>query len=157
MKCPRCQHENLPNAKFCQECAAPLVKLACRNCGSPLPAKAKFCPECAHPTDDLAADADAPASTTTRDKAAAAAGERRQATVVFADISGYTQICASADAEQIQALLNRFYTSMDGTIAAYGGLVIDHAGDGVMAVFGAPIAHGNDPERAVRAALDMHS
>ena len=134
-----------------------MAKLACRNCGSPLPAKAKFCPECAHPTDDLAAGGDGPASITTRDKAAAAAGERRQATVVFADISGYTQICASADAEQIQALLNRFYTSMDGTIAAYGGLVIDHAGDGVMAVFGAPIAHGNDPERAVRAALDMHS
>ena len=154
MKCPRCQHENHPTAKFCQECAAPLVKLPCRNCGSPLPPKAKFCPECAHPTEDNAAAGQASTARATGDKAA---GERRQATVVFADISGYTQICASADAEQIQALLNRFYTSMDGTIAAYGGLVIDHAGDGVLAVFGAPIAHGNDPERAVRAALDMHS
>jgi class 3 adenylate cyclase/tetratricopeptide (TPR) repeat protein len=131
-----------------------LAKLACRNCGSPLPAKAKFCPECAHPTEDHAAGGPASAARTTGDSAA---GERRQATVVFADISGYTQICASADAEEIQALLNRFYTAMDGTIAAYGGVVIDHAGDGVLAVFGAPIAHGNDPERAVRAALDMHA
>jgi class 3 adenylate cyclase/tetratricopeptide (TPR) repeat protein len=76
--------------------------------------------------------------------------------VVFADISGYTQICASMDAEHVQALLDRFYAAIDPTIAAYGGSVIDHAGDGVLAVFGAPIAYGNDSERAVRAAFEMH-
>jgi class 3 adenylate cyclase/tetratricopeptide (TPR) repeat protein len=153
MKCPRCQHENHPTAKFCQECAAPLA-LACRNCGSPLPAKARFCPECAHPAEERAAGSDAPAL---EGDLVAAAGERRQATVVFADISGYTQLCTSVDAEQVQALLNRFYALMDGTVAAYGGKVIDHAGDGVLAVFGAPVAFGNDPERAVRAALEMQA
>ena len=156
MQCPRCQHENLPTAKFCQECAAPLA-LACRNCGNALPARAKFCPACAHPVDGHATGSDAPAAGAADRNVATAAGERRQATVVFADISGYTELCTSVDAEQVQALLNRFYALMDGAVVDYGGTVIDHAGDGVFAVFGAPIAHGNDPERAVRATLEMHA
>jgi len=61
------------------------------------------------------------------------------------------------DAEHVQGLLNRFYARMDPTVAAFGGNVIDHAGDGILAVFGAPVAYGNDGERAVRAALEMHS
>ena len=82
-------------------------------------------------------------------------GERRQATVLVADISGYTALCARLDPEQVQALLSRFFEVTDGIIARYGGHVIDHAGDGTLASFGAPIAHDNDAERAVRAALDM--
>ena len=76
--------------------------------------------------------------------------------MLFADISGYTALCASMDAEQVQALLSRFYELTDARIAAYGGRVIDHAGDGVVAVFGAPVAFGNDGERAVRAAVELH-
>jgi class 3 adenylate cyclase len=83
-------------------------------------------------------------------------GERRQATVLVADISGYTALCARLDAEQVQALVKRFYDETDRIVVGYGGQVIDHAGDGTLAVFGAPVAHGNDSERAVRAALDMH-
>src|SRR5215475_9011631 len=83
-------------------------------------------------------------------------GERRQATVLFADISGYTALCASMDAERVQALLSNVYQVTDSSIQAFGGHVIDHAGDGVVAVFGAPVAHGNDGERAVRAALELH-
>ena len=90
-------------------------------------------------------------------KRATPEGERRQATVLFADISGYTKLCTSMDAEHVQALLNRFYALMDPTVEAFGGSVIDHAGDGVLAVFGAPVAYGNDTERAVRAALEMHA
>ncbi len=84
------------------------------------------------------------------------AGERRQATVLFADISGYTAMCARSDAEQIQAMLGRFFSAMDVVVAAYAGRVIDRIGDAVMAAFGAPVAHGNDAERAVRCALEMH-
>ena len=83
-------------------------------------------------------------------------GERRQATVIVADISGYTALCGRLDAEQVQALLGRFYDVTDRIIANYGGHVIDHAGDATLAVFGAPVAHDNDGERAARAALDMH-
>ena len=154
MKCPRCQHENLAGARFCQECAAPLAR-ACANCGSTLPDRAKFCPQCAHPASARAADS--PATAQGPAGPAPVGGERRQATVLVADISGYTQLCTSMDAEHVQALLNRFYAAMDRTVAAYGGSVIDHAGDGVLAVFGAPVAYGNDPERAVRAALEMHT
>src|SRR5579859_2687857 len=149
MKCPRCERDNPSTAKFCQECGTALVR-ACRACGKPLPEGARFCPECAHPVEDAA-----PAASPARGQTPADKGERRQATVLFADISGYTQLCASTDAEHVQALLNRFFSAMDGTVAAYGGKVIDHAGDGVLAAFGAPVAYGNDAERAVRAALEM--
>ena len=156
MKCPRCSHENRATAKFCEQCATPLSR-TCSSCGSPLPDKAKFCPECAHPARRTAASRHASADAARRQRAAPPAGERRQAAVLFADISGYTALCASMDAEHVQALLNRFYALTDRTVAAYGGSIIDHAGDGVLAVFGAPVAYGNDPERAVRAALELHS
>ena len=154
MKCRRCQHENLSAARFCQECGTQLAR-ACAGCGSTLPESAKFCPQCAHPVGEPTIDSSpSPADPVKRETSG---GERRQATVLFADISDYTQICSSMDAEHVQALLDRFYAAIDPTIAAYGGNVIDHAGDGVLAVFGAPIAYGNDPERAVRAALEMHA
>jgi len=89
--------------------------------------------------------------------AGGAGGERRQATVLIADIAGYTSLCSRIDPEQMQALLGRFYEVTDRIAAAYGGTVIDHAGDGTLAAFGAPIAHDNDAERAARAALDMHA
>jgi class 3 adenylate cyclase/tetratricopeptide (TPR) repeat protein len=150
VNCPRCHHDNRPAAKFCEQCATPLPR-SCGGCGSPLPDGARFCPECAHPVPD-------PTAAAARAQPSPAAeqwGERRQATVLFADIAGYTALCASMDAEQVQALLHRFYELTDRTVDAYGGNVIDHAGDGVLAVFGAPVAHADDPERAVRAALDM--
>jgi class 3 adenylate cyclase len=84
-------------------------------------------------------------------------GERRQATVLVVDISGYSAMCVRLDAEIVQNLLGRFYDVTDRIIANYGGHIIDHAGDATMAVFGAPVAHDNDGERAARAAFDMHA
>ncbi len=159
MKCSRCQHENRAGARFCEQCAAPLARF-CTNCGTELPDAARFCPGCAHPvsaTDGAAPQPNTPEQAAAQRSASATpAGERRHATVLFADISGYTTLCASMDAEQVQALLSRFYELTDSRIVAYGGHVIDHAGDGVVAVFGAPVAYGNDGERAVRAALELH-
>src|SRR4051794_40169265 len=80
-------------------------------------------------------------------------GERRQVTVLFADLTGYTALSRELDAEEVHALLDRFFTAADGIVERLGGRVDKHIGDCVMAVFGAPVAHGNDPERAVRAAL----
>jgi class 3 adenylate cyclase len=82
-------------------------------------------------------------------------GERRQVTVLFADLSGYTALSRELDAEELHALAGRFFDTVDAVVEGYGGAVDKHIGDCVMAVFGAPIAHGNDPERAVRAALDI--
>ena len=82
--------------------------------------------------------------------------ERRQVTVLFADLSGFTALSRELDVEETHALLNRFFDAADAVVERYGGRIDKHIGDAVMAVFGAPIAHGDDPERAVRAALDMH-
>jgi class 3 adenylate cyclase len=82
-------------------------------------------------------------------------GERRQVTVLFADLADYTRLTEALDAEEVHALLARFFGLVDGIVEGYGGSIDKHIGDCVMAVFGAPLAHGNDPERAVRAALDI--
>jgi class 3 adenylate cyclase/tetratricopeptide (TPR) repeat protein len=83
-------------------------------------------------------------------------GERRQVTVLFADLSGYTELTGRLDAEELHGVTSRFFAALDELIESYGGTVDKHIGDCVMAVFGAPTAHGNDPERAIRAALAIH-
>ena len=126
-------------------------------------AAAKFCPECGVAvrveglTEELASGLrtrQLPKDTTAPDFASA---DRRQAVVLFADISGYTAQCSRSDAEQVQAMLGAFFDAMDKVVEYYGGKVFDRAGDAVMAVFGAPMAHGNDAERAIRAGLAMHT
>lgn len=84
-------------------------------------------------------------------------GERRQVTVLFADIAGFTSLSERIGAEATHDVLNRYFEAADRIIDDYGGLVDKHIGDNVMGVFGAPIAHDNDPERAVRAALAIHA
>jgi class 3 adenylate cyclase/tetratricopeptide (TPR) repeat protein len=81
--------------------------------------------------------------------------ERRQVTVLFADLAGYTKLADELDAEELHALLGSFFDLADASVADHGGTVDKHIGDCVMAVFGAPVAYGNDPERCVRAALDI--
>jgi len=96
-------------------------------------------------------------SDTERNEPAASMGERRQITVLFADLSNFTALSSELDAEQTHALLNRYFETVDGIVERYGGTIDKHNGDNVMAVFGAPIAHTDDPRRAVRAALDIHN
>ncbi len=91
-----------------------------------------------------------------RDPLQSAEGERRQVTVLFADLSGFTRLSSELGAEETHTLLNRYFETVDGIVERYGGSVDKHIGDNVMAVFGAPIAHTDDPQRAVRAALDIH-
>lgn len=122
----------------------------CTQCGAPLAADARFCGMCGAAVAPAVTPAQAPAA------APAPSGERRQVTTLFADIAGYTRLSTTLDPEEVHALLSRFFATVDGIIASYGGSVDKHMGDGVMAVFGAPVAHGNDPERAVRAAIEIH-
>jgi class 3 adenylate cyclase len=84
-------------------------------------------------------------------------GERRQVTVLFSDLSNFTGLSSELGAEATHILLNRYFETIDGIVEGYGGAIDKHIGDNVMAVFGAPIAHSDDPERAVRAALDIHA
>jgi class 3 adenylate cyclase/tetratricopeptide (TPR) repeat protein len=80
-------------------------------------------------------------------------GERRQVTVLFADLCEFTRLSSSIDSEQVHELLAVYFEVADGIIRDFGGTVDKHVGDSVMAVFGAPVSHGNDAERAVRAAV----
>jgi class 3 adenylate cyclase/tetratricopeptide (TPR) repeat protein len=81
-----------------------------------------------------------------------AEAERRPVTVLFADLSGYTRMSQSMDPEDVHGLLERFFGVVDAIVERFGGHVDKHIGDAVMAVFGAPVAHGDEPSRAVRAA-----
>lgn len=102
---------------------------------------------------DRTAAAEAPRS---RQPATTPEGERRQVTVLFADLTGFTRLSSELDAEELHGLLNRYFAVADGIVERYGGTIDKHIGDSVMAVFGAPVAHTDDPERAVRVACDIH-
>lgn len=83
-------------------------------------------------------------------------GERRQVTILFADLSGYTELSTRLDAEELRAVIDRVFAVVDRIVEDYGGTIDKHIGDEVMALFGAPIAHHDDPLRAVRAGIDIH-
>jgi class 3 adenylate cyclase/tetratricopeptide (TPR) repeat protein len=83
-------------------------------------------------------------------------GERRQVTILFADLCGFTTISRTLDPEEVRELVGRYTALVDGIVVGYGGTVDKHIGDAVMALFGAPRAHDDDPMRAARAALDIH-
>jgi class 3 adenylate cyclase/tetratricopeptide (TPR) repeat protein len=166
MKCPRCQHENQPGAKFCQECAAPLVR-PCSNCGAGLPEGAKFCPECAYA---VAATATAPQrfgspETYTPKHLAeriltskgALEGERKQVTVLFADLKSSTELLADRDPEEARRFLDPVLEKMIDAVHRYEGTVNQVMGDGIMALFGAPLALEDHAVRACYAALAMQS
>jgi class 3 adenylate cyclase/predicted ATPase len=164
MKCPRCQHENRPQAKFCEECAAQLAP-TCANCGTPLSATAKFCPECAHPvTGGIATQPRfvSPEVYTPKHLAekiltskSALEGERKQVTVLFADMKGSMELLADRDPEEARKLLDPVIEHMMEAVHRYEGTVSNLMGDGIMALFGAPLAHEDHAVRACYAALRM--
>ncbi len=127
----------------------------CSKCATTLPADARFCPQCGSPVGEgSGAGSGAPLSAT---GTLAPLAERRQVAIMFADLSGYTRLSSTLDAEEVHRLLSRFFELVDGVIVQLGGTIDKHIGDAVMAVFGAPVAHGNDTERALRAAGEIHA
>ena len=166
MKCARCQHQNEDSARFCEECAAPLT-LACVNCGRQLSATAKFCPGCAHPTRPAPQGAEAPRLTSPESytpkhlaarilsSKAALEGERKQVTVLFADLKGSMELVADRDPEEARRILDRVLERMMEAVHRYEGTVNQVMGDGIMALFGAPVAHEDHAVRACYAALRM--
>ncbi len=154
MQCAQCQAENRDGVRFCVECGAPL-SIACPSCGFSAAPGERFCGGCGARLDAAGPAAPAaPAAAEALDRVPA--GERRQVTVLFADLSGYTRLSSELDVEELHGIVNRFFDTVDGIVEDYGGTVDKHMGDAVMALFGAPVAHGDDPQRAVRAASDMH-
>jgi class 3 adenylate cyclase/tetratricopeptide (TPR) repeat protein len=156
VSCPACGSDNRPGAKFCSECGAALAT-ACPSCGSPVEANAKFCPECgARLTPATPVAAGEPAAFAAAPAAAPTGiAERRLVTVLFADLVGFTTLAEGRDAEQVRELLSRYFEVASEIVARYGGTVEKFIGDAVMAVWGTPVAHEDDAERAVRAGLDL--
>ena len=164
MKCPRCQHENRSGAKFCEECASPLAR-NCPNCGSQLSATAKFCSECAHPVagaTPLEARFASPQSYTPTHLAekiltskSALEGERKQVTVLFADVKSSMELAEQLDPEEFGAIMQRFFRIQSDGVERFEGFVDKFTGDGIMALFGAPIAHEDHAQRACYAALHL--
>jgi class 3 adenylate cyclase/tetratricopeptide (TPR) repeat protein len=122
----------------------------CPGCGEKAPAEARFCMACGTALDDAAAPALVPAPESPPE-------ERRQVTVLFADLSGYTAVAENLDPETVKSLVNGALQRLGQEVTRYGGTVDKYIGDNVMALFGAPVAHEDDAERAVRAALGMQS
>ncbi|MCH8844485.1 MAG: zinc-ribbon domain-containing protein, partial [SAR324 cluster bacterium] len=145
MKCPKCQHENPEARKFCNKCGTPLVE-KCPSCRAELDPGSEFCGECGHDLSKLVTP------TSKAPPATVPEGERRQATVLFSDLSGYTAMNERLDPEEVQGLMRRLKDRAVEIVESHGGIVSQFVGDEVLALFGIPTAHEDDPVRAVRAA-----
>src|SRR5262245_54219486 len=161
MKCSNCEHQNPTEAKFCEFCGASLARV-CAKCGNSVSTIAKFCSQCGHA---LASDNErivSPKDYTPQHIAdriltsqVAVEGERKQVTVLFADIRGSMELLANRDAEAAQKLMDPVLERMIEAVHRYEGTVNRVMGDGVMALFGAPMAHEDHAVRACYAGLRM--
>lgn len=174
MQCPHCNYTNPDGAKFCDECGAKLER-TCPSCGKSNPPVNKFCYECGSRLAD--SEAGTPASSpgftsttvdyqsrlavytpkhlaekilTTR---SALEGERRLVTVLFTDTASFTSLAEKLDPEDVHQIMDRCFELITGAVHRFEGTINQYTGDGVMALFGAPIAHEDGPRRAIHAAL----
>jgi class 3 adenylate cyclase/tetratricopeptide (TPR) repeat protein len=146
--CANCGEENPDRAKFCLNCGSPLG--LCPNCGEQNPERAKFCLNCGTPLVVAETPAAAP-----RPEPAVPDEERKLDTLVFVDLVGSTALAESLDPEDVLSLLELYYSRLRVELEATGGTVEKYIGDAIVTHFGVPVAHEDDPERAVRAALQI--
>ncbi len=145
--CWNCGHEYPSTARFCANCGKP-QRAPCTECGASLDEGAKFCANCGTPV-----GAGMPAK---RDGGAVLTAEARKVvTVVFADLVSSTGLIEQLDPEEAREVVGTFYEMVRNVIERTGGTVANLLGDAVLAVFGLPVTHEDDPERAVRAGLDI--
>ena len=172
MKCPKCQFENLETAKFCSECGSKL-EIACPSCGKMNPLSSKFCNACGHSltvatrpvSKELSFDEKLakiqrylPKNLTQKilaqkDKIE---GERKQVTVMFCDMEGFTTLTEKLGSEEMYSMMDQVYEILMQKVHDYEGTVNELTGDGIIALFGAPIALEDAPQRAIRSALAIH-
>ncbi|HJX41693.1 MAG TPA: adenylate/guanylate cyclase domain-containing protein, partial [Anaerolineales bacterium] len=170
MNCPHCSAQNPETARFCMQCGRAMLQV-CPNCSAENPPQANFCGSCGQAL-NAEPQTEAPA-TDTRDKllqyipqellakleAARAghsmAGERRVVTMLFCDVKGSTAAAERLDPEDWAEIMNSAFEYLIRPVYRYEGMLARLMGDAVLAFFGAPISHEDDPERAVLAALDI--
>ena len=151
--CPACAAENPEGKRFCRECGQSLV-LTCPSCGAAVDPDQRFCGDCG----GVLTGASTGASTATTPAPAEAprrVAERRLTTILFADLVGFTTLSEARDAEDVRELLSHYFAMANTVVGRYGGTIEKFIGDAVMAVWGVPVAHEDDAERAVRAGLDL--
>jgi class 3 adenylate cyclase/tetratricopeptide (TPR) repeat protein len=146
MKCPKCQFENEEGSKFCLECGERL-ELQCPQCGKTLALVAKFCNGCGQ---KLAEGEE------TEKAVQETESERKHVTVLFSDLSGYTTMSEKLDPEEVKEITGRIFGEISQVINKYEGFVEKFVGDAIMALFGVPNAHEDDPLRAIRVAREIH-
>ncbi len=154
MNCSVCGADNRPEARFCRRCGSPLT-LTCPN-GHPVAAGDLFCDACGAAV--VAPTAGAAAPPRVEGEAGPPAGpgaERRLVSVLFADLVGFTPLSEDRDPEEVRELLSSYFERMRRLVERHGGTIEKFIGDAVMAVWGTPVAHEDDAERAVRAGLAM--
>ena len=142
-RCARCDELSPDGYRFCGHCGSPLATTACTACGTPNPPGQRFCGACGTGLDALAP------------RAGAAVEERKLATVLFADVVGFTSLAERTDHELVARMVDSAFRHLGDIVVEHGGTVDKYMGDSVMAVFGVPVAHDDDAERAVAAALAM--
>jgi class 3 adenylate cyclase len=159
MRCSRCGIENPIGKKFCGDCGAALANL-CPQCGADNPAGKRFCGECG--TALGAAPPDSPRKSDQRQIRIADAsgadhleGERKTVTALFADIKGSMDLMEDLDPEEARAIVDPALKLMIDAVHRYDGYIVQSTGDGIFALFGAPVAHEDHPQRALHAALRM--
>ncbi|MBW2204795.1 MAG: zinc ribbon domain-containing protein, partial [Deltaproteobacteria bacterium] len=172
MKCPKCQADNPDTRKFCRECGAKLLVI-CEHCGSENLPGDKFCGECGQnltlpsepPPKDLSFDEKLdkiqrylPKGLTEKILAQRGKieGERKQVTVMFCDMEGFTPLVEKLGPEEAYSIMDQVYEILIHKVHDYEGTVNEMTGDGIMALFGAPIALEDAPQRAIRSAMAVH-
>ena len=140
-RCPACGTPSDQADRFCGACGTELV-VRCDTCSATWPLAQRFCGAC---------------GTALGDTAPQGAEERKVVTALFADLVSSTELAARLDPEELNAVVGPFLRAMSEEIDRFGGTIEKYAGDAVIAVFGSPVAHEDDPERAVRAGLAMQA
>ena len=165
MKCPECQFENREGVKFCEECGSKF-ELNCPACKAQIPPGRKFCGECGYnliPAEDISEKKSAteslpyhPSAKKFSSDVAPIKGERKHVTVIFSDLTGYTAMSEKLDPEEVKGITSRIFSEISKIVGKYDGFIEKYAGDAIMAIFGVPKAHEDDPIRAVKAAREIH-
>lgn len=169
MECPICSHRNPADARFCENCGSPL-EATCPNCGRAVSPQARFCRHCGHnladagalpgatarPSSGLAAIRSAAPASLTRKVLADRSrieGERKRVTALFVDIVGSTSLAEAMDPEDWRDVVTGAHERVSAEVYRLEGTIAQLLGDGVLAFFGAPLTHEDDPERAIRSSL----
>jgi class 3 adenylate cyclase len=166
MRCSKCKNDNAANAKFCAECGA-VLESRCVSCGAENPPNAKFCIQCGTRVGAAPNPSKTPPTASgptnrpilterpAADDSQLPDGERKTVTALFADIKGSMDLMEGIDPEQARALIDPALRIMMDAVHRYDGYIVQSTGDGIFALFGAPVAHEDHPHRALLAALKM--